>query len=106
MGELLTLCDVAITRGGTTSLAEQQLFNLRKIIIPIPRTHDQKKNAMYYRYHHGDIMVLQDVPTYAGDFAQAVASVKGFTKAAYENPTVQIAHTKETIWNHLSALQK
>ena len=49
MGNLLVKCDVAITRGGTTSLAEQEIFGIKKIIIPIPRTHDQLKNAQYYQ---------------------------------------------------------
>ena len=38
MGELFAICDIAITRGGTTSLAEQHLYDLKQIIVPIPRT--------------------------------------------------------------------
>ena len=64
MGKLLLQCDVAITRWWTTSLAEQHLFALKKIIVPIPRTHDQLKNAQYYCAHYDDILVRQDVPWY------------------------------------------
>ena len=60
MGGLLSLCDVAITRAGTTSLEEEKLFGLKLVMIPIPRTHDQLKNAEYYAKHHGDILVKQD----------------------------------------------
>jgi UDP-N-acetylglucosamine:LPS N-acetylglucosamine transferase len=52
---------VAIARGGTTSLAEQQLFGLKKVIVPIPWTHDQLKNAQYYVKTYDDILVRQDV---------------------------------------------
>ena len=40
--------DIAITRAGTTSLAEQDLFDLKLIMVPIPRTHDQFANAKRY----------------------------------------------------------
>ena len=60
MGKLLMLCDVALTRGGTNSLAEQKLFGLKLIIVPIPRTHDQARNAAYYEKHYNDIIVNQD----------------------------------------------
>ena len=102
MWELLSLCDVAITRWGTTSLAEQQLFNLRKIIIPIPRTHDQKKNALYYRDTHQDIVVFQDTPTYISDFTRAVTEAIGYKKKSYENPAAQIARPKEIIREHIA----
>jgi UDP-N-acetylglucosamine:LPS N-acetylglucosamine transferase len=52
--------DICICRGGTTSLAEMQIFGIRKIIVPLPITHDQTSNAQYYVDHHSDIMVLQD----------------------------------------------
>jgi len=59
MGELLALCDIAITRGGTTSLAEQKLYDIKQIIVPIPWTHDQYDNAKRYVHHHKDIMIDQ-----------------------------------------------
>lgn len=54
------MCDVALTRGGTNSLAEQKLFGLKLIIVPIPRTHDQARNAAYYEKYYNDIVVKQD----------------------------------------------
>lgn len=60
MGGLLSLCDAAITRAGTTSLAEEKLFWLKLVIVPIPWTHDQLRNAEYYMKRHGDLLVKQD----------------------------------------------
>ena len=59
MGELFAICDIAITRGGTTSLAEQNLYDIKQIIVPIPRTHDQYDNAKRYVQHKKDIMIDQ-----------------------------------------------
>jgi UDP-N-acetylglucosamine:LPS N-acetylglucosamine transferase len=76
MGALLDLCDVAVTRGGTTSLAEQQLFGIKKIIIPIPWTHDQLKNGLYYKKIHDDILVRQDSKLFVKDFEKALKELK------------------------------
>lgn len=51
IGALYLQSDIAITRAGTTSLAEQELFDLKLIMIPIPRTHDQLDNAKRYVQH-------------------------------------------------------
>lgn len=51
LGQLYQASDIAITRAGTTSLAEQELFDLQLIMIPIPRTHDQLDNAKRYVQH-------------------------------------------------------
>ena len=59
MGELFAICDIAITRWGTTSLAEQHLYDLKQIIVPIPWTHDQYDNARRYVQHKKDIMIDQ-----------------------------------------------
>ena len=79
MGELLSMCDVAITRAGTTSLAEEKLFGLKLIMIPIPWTHDQLRNAEYYEKHHGDILVKQD-DSFLLELPGAVEKVQGYKK--------------------------
>ena len=48
IGRLYLQSDIAITRAGTTSLAEQELFDMKLLMIPIPRTHDQLDNAKRY----------------------------------------------------------
>jgi UDP-N-acetylglucosamine:LPS N-acetylglucosamine transferase len=101
MGKLLLQADVAITRGGTTSLAEQQLFDIRKIIIPIPWTHDQKKNAMYYRDQYDDIVVLQDSLTYNQDFLSAVITASTHKKHMNSDIAKNIQQPKEIISSYL-----
>lgn len=103
MGELLALCDVAITRGGTTSLAEQQLFGLKKIIIPIPWTHDQMKNGLYYQEHHGDVVLDQMDSDYQHLFETTIDEYKIFKKWKYSNPQEVVSATKETITKKLFA---
>ena len=38
VASLYNISDIAITRGGATSLAEQQIFGIKKLIIPHPHT--------------------------------------------------------------------
>jgi UDP-N-acetylglucosamine:LPS N-acetylglucosamine transferase len=101
MGSLLARADVAITRGGTTSLAEQQLFNIHKIIVPIPRTHDQTQNAQYYVHHHGDCIVLQSSSTYKTDLATALYHVTQIKKDIFPDPRFTIEETKRSICRYL-----
>ncbi len=60
MWSLYQRADICICRGGTTSLAEMEIFGIRKLIIPLPITHDQQTNAQYYIDHHGDHLIMQD----------------------------------------------
>jgi UDP-N-acetylglucosamine--N-acetylmuramyl-(pentapeptide) pyrophosphoryl-undecaprenol N-acetylglucosamine transferase len=61
IGALCQISDLSITRGSATSLAEQQLFGLRKIIIPLPHTggNHQYYNAKWYEKEHGDCVLEQ-----------------------------------------------
>ncbi len=98
MGELLSLCDVAITRGGTTSLAEQHIFGLKKIIIPIPRTHDQMSNALYYQKKHHDILIDQDSPFFIWELQESIIKTATFQKSASSvDAGVAIALPKDKI---------
>ena len=60
MGQLYLRSDISITRGGTTSLVEQQLFGVRMLMVPIPRTHDQLSNCQYFQHHYGHHLCIQD----------------------------------------------
>ena len=73
-------CDISLTRWWTTSLAEQKLFNLKSIIVPIPRTHDQKLNAQRYVKNFNDILVEQSKPTTSQDLNNALISLKDYHK--------------------------
>jgi len=64
MGYLCNISDIGITRAGTTSLAEQKLFDMKLIIIPITRTHDQYDNAKYFSQKYWDVFLDQRDPNF------------------------------------------
>ena len=98
MGELYNTCDIAITRGGTTSLAEQKLYDMKQIIIPIPRTHDQYDNAKWYVRYHNDSMLNQRDHDFEFQLANAIKHFKGFKKVRQQkDKKAIIAHAKKTI---------
>ncbi len=59
---LYAICDLAITRAWVTSLAEQQLFGIKKIIIPTPFTgwNHQFYNWLRYSEKFGDLLIEQN----------------------------------------------
>jgi UDP-N-acetylglucosamine--N-acetylmuramyl-(pentapeptide) pyrophosphoryl-undecaprenol N-acetylglucosamine transferase len=64
MWHLYAHADIAIVRGGTTTLAECKLFDLPLVIVPLPVTHDQTKNAQYYVENYDDICISQNNPQF------------------------------------------
>ena len=50
MGRIYDWADISITRGGANSLFEQMLFNIKKIIVPLPfaSQNHQFFNALYF----------------------------------------------------------
>jgi UDP-N-acetylglucosamine:LPS N-acetylglucosamine transferase len=80
MGELYQISDLCLARGGTTSLAEQKLFNIKSLIVPIPRTHDQMDNAKRYVHHYQDILLDQTSPTFFHDMEEAFLSLRSYKK--------------------------
>ena len=95
-------CDISLTRGWTTSLAEQKLFNLKSIIVPIPRTHDQKLNAEWYVKNFNDIMVEQSTPTTSQDLNKALISLKDYHKPEISTDIhTEIWKAKHTILDYL-----
>ena len=95
-------CDISLTRGWTTSLAEQKLFNLKSIIVPIPRTHDQKLNAEWYVKNFNDIMVEQSKETTSVDLLDALVSLKDYHKPGIStNILAEIWKAKHTILDYL-----
>lgn len=80
MGHLYNDCDIAITRGGTTSLAEQKLYDMKQIIIPIPRTHDQYDNARRYVHHYKDMMIDQRDVGFEVKLTKALFKLRTFKK--------------------------
>jgi UDP-N-acetylglucosamine:LPS N-acetylglucosamine transferase len=84
MGELYQISDICLARGGTTSLAEQKLFNIKSVIVPIPRTHDQKDNGKRYVKHYQDILLDQDSPTFLHDMEEVFLSLQSYKKPSVD----------------------
>ena len=84
MSTVLSLVDMSITRGGTTSLAEQQLFNIKKIIVPISWTHDQYANAAYYHKNNQDVVIDTTVDNYLETLDFTLQQYSGFKKNIYD----------------------
>ncbi len=102
MGELYNICDIAITRGGTTSLAEQKLYDLKQIIVPIPRTHDQYDNAKRYAKHHNDIRINQRDHDFEQQLKKAIIYFKGFKKTHQKkDKKIIISTAKKLVWDAL-----
>jgi UDP-N-acetylglucosamine:LPS N-acetylglucosamine transferase len=102
MGKLLHSHDIAITRGGTTSLAEQKLYDMKQIIIPIPWTHDQYDNAQWYVQNHKDIMLNQRDDGFEVNLINALIKLRKFHKEPVEKDKyVLISQAKIAIWKEL-----
>lgn len=72
MWKLLYYCDLALTRAWTTSLAEQKLYNMKLVMVPIPWTHDQYENAKYYVQNYWDILVDSKQETFISDLRKVL----------------------------------
>lgn len=98
MAALCHIADIAITRAGTTSLAELKLYNIKLIMIPIPWTHDQKYNALRYHRHYEDIILDQKKHNFTSTLDLILQQHKGFHKKPY-NPDIMssIIYTKHVI---------
>ncbi len=107
MGELYNICDIAITRGGTTSLAEQKLYDLKQIIVPIPWTHDQYDNAKRYVRYHNDVMINQRDSDFEQQLTNAIKHFKGFKKIRQaKDKKAIVAQAKITIREALVQYKK
>ncbi len=95
---LLKHCDISLTRAGTTSLAEQKLYNIKIVMVPIPWTHDQYDNAKYYVQHHLDILLDSKDSNYKNNMIQIFDQYKNFKKQEIQKDIVsEISVAKDTI---------
>jgi len=77
---LLKFCDMSLTRAWTTSLAEQKLYNLKIVMVPIPRTHDQYDNAKFYVQKYDDILLDSNDPNYKENMLSTFTKFQKFKK--------------------------
>ncbi|USN56541.1 MAG: hypothetical protein H6766_05955 [Candidatus Peribacteria bacterium] len=82
-------CDIALTRAGTTSLAEQKLRDMLLIMVPIPRTHDQRTNAERYVENHGDIMIEQN-EALSHQLDMVFTALRAYRKTSKHNETSRL----------------
>ena len=103
MGAMLSLCDIAITRAWTTSLAEQKLFGLSLCMIPLPITHDQYQNAQYYRQQYDDSVLDQEAPDFVDQLQQQINSYQWKKKSWYNDDVVlaSIHQSKTTVLDQI-----
>jgi len=102
MGLLLKYCDISLTRAWTTSLAEQKLYNLKIVMVPIPRTHDQYDNAKYYVEHHDDILLDSNDPNYKENMLSIFTEYQNFKKdKVTKDILAEISIAKEKIVKEL-----
>lgn len=59
LAKLYSISDLALCRAWATSLAELEVYNVSKVIVPLA-SHDQPHNARWYRDQYGDIVIDQN----------------------------------------------
>lgn len=102
MGMLCYHCDIAITRAGTTSLAEQKLYNMKLFIVPIAWTHDQYDNANRYQDNYWDILIDQKDEGFLNRLILEIKKHKDFKKILIlQDRLATISKAKEEIWEHI-----
>lgn len=99
LGYLYSLTDFAISRGSATVLAELQMFWTPKLIIPLPHSADQPKNADWYAEKCGDIVLDQDT---LSDLWLHVSSL--FEKTSdIDMKNISIVYAHGEIWKKIVA---
>jgi UDP-N-acetylglucosamine:LPS N-acetylglucosamine transferase len=98
IGLLLKNCDIALTRAGTTSLAEQRLYDLKIVMVPIPRTHDQYDNAKFYVKKYKDILLDSKKDNYMQTMLGIFTKYQNFKKINTKKDILsEISLAKDTI---------
>jgi len=85
-----------------TSLAEQQLFGIRKCIIPLPFTggNHQRHNAQRCVSHRNDTLVEQDTKL-ARNLEEYLIRHVGYKKELYTPDAQMVTAPLQTIWSTL-----
>ncbi len=95
--------DVAITRAWVTSLEEMQLFNIKKIIVPLPCTHDQEQNAKWYVERYWDIYLDQEDKNFVKNLKKSIFEYINYQKKEVNLKEVweKIEVAKKIIWEEM-----
>lgn len=100
MWYICSLCDVGITRWWATSLAEQKIFGMRLIIIPLPYTwwNHQYHNAIYYKEKFNDILIQQNESLHENLFKE-LGKLVWYKKELIDNINLDL--NKELLFKHI-----
>jgi len=81
--KLYQLSDLTITRGSATSLAEQEYFNIRKIIVPLPFTggNHQYFNGIVYQ-KKWDYLLSQQEENFEEKLGRILKKLEGWKKSS------------------------
>lgn len=102
MWALCAHCDLALTRAGTTSLAEQKLYDMKLLMVPIGWTHDQYQNAQRYVDHYDDVLVDQRHEDFLNKLVVELKKYKHTKKEITENNKADLIHAgKDKVWEAL-----
>lgn len=84
MADMLAKTDISITRWWATSLAEQDIFGVKKIIVPLPFTwwNHQYRNAVDYK---NDILLEQKDSNFSEKLAQILQNHIGYKKKSFKS---------------------
>jgi len=97
LAKLYSITNIALGRAWATSLAELEIYNIPKIIIPLA-SHDQPHNARWYRDTYGDIIIDQSNLWEINNALQFFLDHPRVSKKTINN---QILNTHQYIWSAL-----
>lgn len=107
IGNLYEKADLVITRAWTTSLAEQDLFGIKMVMIPIPWTHDQKHNALRYVKEKKWILIEQDDPHFLNQLKKVlIEHIDWHKETKILDRLAFISEAKEQIAKEILSLKK
>ena len=98
MAALYYRSDIGILRAWTTTLAEATLHRLLLCIVPLAITHDQQKNAQWYKLHHNAWVFSQQKKTFAQHLEKTILQHKAYKKPKKHQPLI---HTIEQAKNSI-----
>lgn len=103
MARLNQISDISITRWWATSLAEQHVYGIRKIIVPVPRTwgNHQQHNGVRYRDTYGDILIEQN-DTLTPQLASTLQQFIGYKKTTQQPDTISVFTPLQTVRQSLT----
>lgn len=102
MARLYQIADLSITRGSATSLAEQHLYNIHKIIVPTPFTwgNHQRYNWLRYRDTYNDHLFTQDNEL-SNNLTTTLATFTTYKKTPSAPPTTSLTIPLREVRNEL-----